>query len=86
MFSNWSNILTAAQLSQWHADLAYFGQSWADKAQEFYETRTAGQLSSAAHGAWLCNDREAYIINRSFMAKLFPVEFAARYEDQVSAA
>lgn len=66
----WTHILTAKEITVYHALTASIDPAFAAQDQAFYESRNAAQLSGLAHGAWLCNEPGSYQIARSYAALL----------------
>lgn len=66
--SQWSHILTAAELDEQFALTASLDPSFARQQREWYETRTIAQLKGAAAGAWTANEPDGYQLARSFIA------------------
>lgn len=66
--SQWSHILTAAEIDAQFALTASLDPSFARQQREWYETRTTNELRSAMNGAWNANDSDGYQLARSFLA------------------
>jgi len=66
--SQWSHVLTAAEIEAQFALTASLDPSFARQQREWYETRTVAQLKGAAAGAWTANDSDGYQLARSFIA------------------
>lgn len=60
--------MTVAELDAFHARTAQIDPGFARREREFYESRTASQLSALAYQAWLCNDAHGYQLARSYKA------------------
>lgn len=76
--SPWTHILTADEIDTRHARTAKLDARFARADREFYESRTAAQLSVLAYGAWMSNNSDTYQVALSYMAKNFPADFSAR--------
>ena len=66
--SQWSHILTAAELDEQFALTARLDPSFARQQREWYEARTVQELRSHMNGAWNANDSDGYQLARSFIA------------------
>ena len=66
--SQWSHILTAAELDARFALTAKLDPRFAREQRAWYETRTVQQLRSEMNGSWNANDSDGYQLARSFIA------------------
>jgi len=64
----WNTVLTRDELEEHWADCAKLDPSFAARSKAFYERQTAGWLKGQAHGCWLCNEREGYVLANSYLA------------------
>ena len=68
MTSQWSHILTPAELEAHHALTASIDPRFAAGERAFYEGRTANQLRVLAAQAWDCCEPTGYQMARSYAA------------------
>ena len=61
-------ILTKNELNTFWAKSACLDPSFALKSKRFYEERSAAQLKALAAQAWSCNERDAHVLARSYLA------------------
>jgi hypothetical protein len=66
--SQWTRILTAAELDTLFALTAKLDPRFARQQREWYEARTVQELRSHMNGAWNANDSDGYQMARSFIA------------------
>ena len=59
----------APEIEAYHTLTAGIDPAFATGERAFYETRTAGQLRALMHQAWLCNQGDAYLLARSYLAQ-----------------
>lgn len=66
--SQWSHILTAAELHAHYTLTAKLDPAFAASERAYYETRTLNQLRALAAQAWECCTPTAYQLARSHAA------------------
>lgn len=66
----WNTIATGAELAAYHTLTASLDPAFAARETEFYKTRTASQLRVLAAQAWDSNQRDGYVLARSYRAQL----------------
>lgn len=66
--SQWSQILTTAEINAYHALTASLDPAFAAKERAWYESRTVNQLKSSAAQAWDWNHPTAYQLAKSYLA------------------
>lgn len=65
--SQWTEILSPAQLDEHYARTAALDPVFARKQRAFYESRGDEQLRAIAAGAWQANDADTYQLARSYL-------------------
>ena len=66
--SQWTKILSTAELDAYHASTAELDAAFAHRSREFYLSRTLGQLRALEHQAWLTCEPNLYQLARSYAA------------------
>lgn len=62
----WNDMLSADALHSYFHEMAKLDRATAHKSLDWYRVRTRAQLEAAAAQAWNANDREGYVLARSF--------------------
>lgn len=63
-----NDILSADQLLAYFRAMHVLDPAMARKSLDWYRTKTRAQLEEAASQAWYANEREAYVLAKSFAA------------------
>ncbi|MCV9960753.1 hypothetical protein OIU34_02475 [Pararhizobium sp. BT-229] len=66
--SRWTEILTPDEIAAYHTLTASLDPGFAAAEKAQYENRTAAELSTTMHRAWLCNQDCRYQLARSYLA------------------
>lgn len=81
MESQWTDILSAAELDAQYALTASLDPAFARRQREFYEGRTVPQLQALATQAWNCCDPDGYQLARSHAALQEAASASAAFQD-----
>lgn len=81
MASQWTDILSAAELDAQYALTASLNPAFARLQREFYEGRTVPQLQAFATQAWNCGDPDGYQLARSHAALRVTRELPSAFQD-----
>jgi len=67
--SQWSHVLSAAELAAHYELTASLDPSFARRERDFYESRTAPELRALQAGAWNACQADTYQMARSYLAQ-----------------
>ena len=81
MASQWTDILSSAELDAQYALTASLDPAFARRQREFYEVRTIPQLQALAAQAWNCGDPDGYQLARSHAALRVTRELPPAFQD-----
>lgn len=65
--SQWSHVLSQAEINAYHALTASLDPAYASGERAWYESRTVNQLKVAAAQAWDANIPTAYQLAKSYL-------------------
>jgi hypothetical protein len=65
---HWNTVLTAEQIEEYFQLTYKLDPRFARLEREFWQSRTAPQLAALAAGAWRSNDRETFVMAKSYAA------------------
>lgn len=67
LLSNWTNVLTKDQLNAYWDEYSKLDPYTARQSKQWWDEQPVAHLYGVAHGSWLSNDREGYIIANTYI-------------------